>query len=150
MRSCRPFAIPSSRDEITSTQAAMDEEETPATLLAHIGALARSEEQKDVLRSLDFIKPNSPISDRDQRKQLALLHALATYRLRRDAECLEIIKQAESENLSTTNLAAIAKEIHKEKAEREKDIAAGVGIGATLLVGIAAIVTAVLFGRKKR
>lgn len=78
------------------------------------------------------------------------MRVLALYRLKRDKECLKVIQEAKSQSISSAEIDKIRDTIVKEQKEQnDKLAAAGVGIGATILVGIAAI-TAIIFGAKRK
>ncbi|OHS99671.1 hypothetical protein TRFO_08305 [Tritrichomonas foetus] len=150
MRSCRPFASPSSRDDVQETQLSMDESITPASILQYESALVRSEDEKHVLHALDYLANNGSLKEHDQKVQTVYLKVLALYRLRHDDECLMTIKKSEAEGITSPEITAIkdalSKEIQKKKTE---ETAVAVGIGSTIVLGIAAIVGAVLFGKRK-
>lgn len=149
MRSCKPFTAPSSRDDVTESQAEMDEAASPASVLSYESALIRSEEEANVIHGLDYLS-NNKFEEQDQKVQTVYLKVLALYRLKRDKECLKVIQEAKSQSISSAEIDKIRDTIVKEQKEQnDKLAAAGVGIGATILVGIAAI-TAIIFGAKRK
>ncbi|KAK8848132.1 hypothetical protein M9Y10_019188 [Tritrichomonas musculus] len=149
MRSCKPFTAPSSRDDVTESQAEMDEAASPASVLSYESALIRSEEEANVIHGLDYLS-NNKFEETDQKVQTVYLKVLALYRLKRDKECLKVIQEAKSQLISSAEIEKIGDTIVKEQKEQnDKLAAAGVGIGATILVGIAAI-TAIIFGAKRK
>lgn len=149
MRSCKPFTAPSSRDDVTESQAEMDEAASPASVLSYESALIRSEEEANVIHGLDYLS-NNKFEEQDQKVQTVYLRVLALYRLKRDKECLKVIQEAKSQSISSAEIDKIRDTIVKEQKEQnDKLAAAGVGIGATILVGIAAI-TAIIFGAKRK
>lgn len=148
MRSCKPFATQSSRDDITESQAEMDEAATPAALLSFESALIRSEEEENVIRGLDYLA-NNQFDQQDQKIRTVYLKALGLYRLKKDKECLNVIQEAKDQGISSTEIEQIKSAINEEKEEKKKTVAAGVGIGTSIVVGVAAI-AAIIFGAKSR
>lgn len=149
MRSCKPFTTPSSRDDVAESQAEMDEAATPASLLSYESALIRSEDEENVIHGLDYLA-NNQFTEPDQKIKTVYLKALALYRLKRDKDCLKVIQEAKAQSISSAEIDQIRETITKEQQKEQNDkIAAGVGIGATVLVGLATIV-AVIFGSKRK
>ena len=151
MRSCRPFASPSSKDEIQETKALMDEASTPEAVISHVSALVRSEDIESVLHSLDFLQNDKILKEHDQKVQTAFLTALALYRLHRDDECLKEIKTKELDGITSKDITGLRDALVKETQDKKaKQIASGAGIGATIILGIGAIVALVLGTKKRR
>lgn len=149
MRSCKPFTTPSSRDDIKESQAEMDELASPASVLSYESALIRSEDQENVIHGLDYLS-NNKFEEQDQKVKTVYLKVLALYRLKRDKECLKVIQEAKDQSISSAEIDQIRDTITKEQEKEQNDkIVTGVGIGATILVGIATL-TAIIFGSKSR
>lgn len=150
MRSCRPFAEPSSVDEVKTTCDAVDESGDLNDLILHISALARSEDIKNVSKTVQTIERimTSELTP-EQLSNVEFLKVLVLYRLKEDRECKKYCDELLKQGKDTQHIHEILKIINDE--EKETKVSQGLivaGTAAAAIGGIAAIIGIFLRRRK--
>lgn len=151
MRNCRPFAEPSSIDEIQLTCNAFDEGGDLDDLISHISALARSESNENVTKALQNIEQivASDLTP-EQMSTVMSLNVLVLFRLKKDKECKRYCSQMLKQGIHTQYVQQILDIIKNE--EKSENISNGlVAAGATAAVfGGIALLAGLIFRRNNK
>ena len=147
VRQCKPYASPSTPEEIEQTRTRMDEEGIDTFLVYHASALIRSNLKRDVNDGLDYLKAVSMETlDPKLQQTVAFLTTLALYRLGRDSDLMKYVETVRK----TVTLSKETQEMYQE-LEREKQVNTAAGVAAAAgIVAVGASVLALIFGRKRK
>ena len=130
----RPTVSPyfqSTKEEIQKAQQLMDDAGNLATIVAYAEELVKSEDQKDVEKSLTFVDEASKSPEAEEfMYQLEDIKIIALFRLGRDEECKKEIAYARQ----TKKASCVVKEVEavykKEKDARDFQKKVNIGVGA--------------------
>ena len=151
MRACKPFANPSNNDEISERQKAYALSASVTDFISLESAMIRSNDENLVLQGLDSALAKIRDIGESERRQIEFLIVLAFFRLHRDDELIERVKNVEKDGVSSDEILSIAKALQREKqTEKMTGIAKTAGVLTTTAVcAVAVLAGVVLFRRKK-
>ena len=151
MRACKPFANPSNNDEISERQKAYALSASVTDFISLESAMIRSNDENLVQQGLDSALAKIRDIGESERRQIEFLIVLAFFRLHRDDELIERVKNVEKDGVSSDEILSIAKALQREKqTEKMTGIAKTAGVLTTTAVcAVAVLAGVVLFRRKK-
>ena len=141
MRSCQPYEVSSSPEDIQAAMQEMDDSAEMADQISYAYTLIRSDSQRDVMMGLDYLKHLRP-QERDRAK-VEYYTIFAMYRLNQDDQ---ILKQYQNRNNLHPNSVKIIETVKKEKNQDTAITVAAIFGTVATIVGVA--LTAIFSKRK--